>query len=203
MGVEDEYWRLPLGGLGTGEACRLLGIGRKTGYRWRAERGDLPPLRLSEAVRGRRYLSRFERQRIASMRAQGLGVREIARRLGRSPSTISRELRRNVGPHDGGAYDADLADARARERAGGDASAGSPPTPSSRPSSKRSSSSTLATERHHVWMAVAPVTQSRRPLVCPTQVEGLLTHQHHRAVGAAGHDGRDLPGRHGDQSLVQ
>jgi IS30 family transposase len=44
-------------------------------------------------------------------------MREIARRLGRSPSTVSRELRRNVRPHDGGVYDADLAHARARERA--------------------------------------------------------------------------------------
>ena len=117
LGVEDEYWRLVLSGIGTVEACRLLRIGRKTGYRWRAERGGLPPLRVAEAVRGARYLSRFERQRIASLCAQGLGVREVARRLGRYPSTISRELRRNVRPHDGGVYDGDLADARARERA--------------------------------------------------------------------------------------
>lgn len=44
-------------------------------------------------------------------------MREIARRLERSPSTISRELRRNVAPHDRGIYDSDLAHARARERA--------------------------------------------------------------------------------------
>ena len=43
-----------------------------------------------------RYLSFSEREDIAILRAQGLGVREIARRLGRSPSTISRELRRNA-----------------------------------------------------------------------------------------------------------
>lgn len=118
LGVEDEYWRLTLSGVGTVEACRILRIGRKTGYRWRAERGGLPPLRRGETVRGTRYLSRFERQRIASLRAQGLGVRAIARRLERSPATISRELRRNLRPHDGGVYDGDLAHARARERAG-------------------------------------------------------------------------------------
>lgn len=117
LGIEDGYWRLTMSGVGTVEACRLLQIGRKTGYRWRAERGGLPPLRMAEAVRGCRCLSRFERQRISSLRAQGLPVREIARRLERSPSTISRELRRNVQPHDGGDYDGDLADARARERA--------------------------------------------------------------------------------------
>jgi transposase, IS30 family len=43
-----------------------------------------------------RYLSEDERVRIGDLRRQGLGVRAIADRLGRSPSTISRELRRNV-----------------------------------------------------------------------------------------------------------
>ena len=39
-----------------------------------------------------RYLSFTEREEIAILRAQGVGVRGTARRLGRSPSTISREL---------------------------------------------------------------------------------------------------------------
>ncbi len=43
-----------------------------------------------------RYLSFAEREEIAILRAQGAGVREIARAVGRSPSTISRELRRNA-----------------------------------------------------------------------------------------------------------
>jgi IS30 family transposase len=43
-----------------------------------------------------RYLSFAEREDIAIWRAQELGMREIARRLNRSPSTISRELRRNA-----------------------------------------------------------------------------------------------------------
>lgn len=73
LGVEDEYWRLTLSGVGRAEACRILRIGPKTGYRWRAEQGGLPSLRVTGAVRGVRYLSRFERQRIASLRAQGLG----------------------------------------------------------------------------------------------------------------------------------
>lgn len=50
---------------------------------------------LLSAVSGR-YLSLSEREEIAIWRAQGVGVREIARRLGRSPSTISREVRRNA-----------------------------------------------------------------------------------------------------------
>jgi IS30 family transposase len=48
-----------------------------------------------------RYLCFDEREDIAIFRAQGLGVREIARRLGRAPSTISRELRRNAATRGG------------------------------------------------------------------------------------------------------
>jgi IS30 family transposase len=42
------------------------------------------------------YLSFTEREELALLKAEQLGVREIARRLGRSPATISRELRRNA-----------------------------------------------------------------------------------------------------------
>jgi len=43
-----------------------------------------------------RYLSFAEREEIALLRAQDYGVREIARKIGRDASTISRELRRNA-----------------------------------------------------------------------------------------------------------
>lgn len=48
-----------------------------------------------------RYLSFAEREEIALLRAQDVGVREIARRLGRSPSTVSRELTRNAATRGG------------------------------------------------------------------------------------------------------
>ena len=48
-----------------------------------------------------RYLSFAEREDIALWRVQGHGVRAIARRLGRSPSTVSRELRRNAATRGG------------------------------------------------------------------------------------------------------
>jgi IS30 family transposase len=48
-----------------------------------------------------RYLSFSEREEIAILKAQGVGVNETARRLGRSPSTISRELRRNAATRGG------------------------------------------------------------------------------------------------------
>ncbi|MGO8937972.1 MAG: helix-turn-helix domain-containing protein, partial [Mycobacterium sp.] len=87
--LEDEYWKLILDGVPAVEACRQIGIGRKTGYRWRAEAGGLPPGRIAEEVRSSRYLSLLERQRIATLRERGHGVREIACRLGRAPSTVS------------------------------------------------------------------------------------------------------------------
>ncbi|MFF6005198.1 helix-turn-helix domain-containing protein [Prauserella flavalba] len=88
--IESEYWQLLAAGVGTVEACRQLGIGRKTGYRWRAENGGLPPLTLPERAHSGRYLSLLERQRIAALRRDGLGVCAIAAQLDRSPSTISR-----------------------------------------------------------------------------------------------------------------
>ena len=43
-----------------------------------------------------RYLTLKEREEIAILKAKGWGVRQISRQLNRSPSTISRELRRNA-----------------------------------------------------------------------------------------------------------
>ena len=117
LDAETLYWQLIQSGTGTVEACKIVGIGRKTGYRWRAENGGLPPARVAESSRSSRYLSLLERQRIATLHRDGLGVRAIAARLGRSPSTVSRELQRNMRPHDNGHYDGDLAHVRARERA--------------------------------------------------------------------------------------
>lgn len=64
------------------------------GTRWFRHAGGVRP-RLAESVSGR-YVSFREREDIAVWHAQDVGVRDIARRLGRSPSTISRELRRNA-----------------------------------------------------------------------------------------------------------
>ncbi len=54
----------------------------------------MPPISLDEPTG--RYLSFAEREEIALLRAQRVGVREIARQIGRDPGTISRELRRNA-----------------------------------------------------------------------------------------------------------
>jgi IS30 family transposase len=59
----------------------------------------MPPFVL-EPLSGR-YLSFPEREEIALLKAQGAGVRQIARTVGRDPSTISRELRRNAATRGG------------------------------------------------------------------------------------------------------
>jgi IS30 family transposase len=65
-----------------------------------------------------RYLSFVEREEIAILRARGRGVHEIATQLGRSPSTISRELRRNAATRAGGfEYRATTAQWHADQRA--------------------------------------------------------------------------------------
>jgi IS30 family transposase len=56
---------------------------------------------ISLAPASGRYLSLSEREEIAILQAQAVGVRDIARRLGRAPSTISRELRRNAATRGG------------------------------------------------------------------------------------------------------
>jgi IS30 family transposase len=48
-----------------------------------------------------RYLSFQEREEIAVLKAQGAAISQIAHRLGRDPSTISRELRRNAATRGG------------------------------------------------------------------------------------------------------
>ncbi|WP_409180093.1 helix-turn-helix domain-containing protein [Amycolatopsis sp. VS8301801F10] len=55
-----------------------------------------------------------ERQRVAAGLADGLSYAEIGRRLGRSKSTVVREVARNGGAHD---YRADRAERAARHRA--------------------------------------------------------------------------------------
>ena len=60
----------------------------------------MPPVTLAPA--SGRYLSFAKSEEIAILRAVGAGVREIARQIGRSPSTVPRELRRNAATRGGG-----------------------------------------------------------------------------------------------------
>jgi IS30 family transposase len=89
-----RFWAAVARGLKTEDAAGEAGVSSPVAFRWFRHAGGVNPC-LSPEVSGR-YLSFGEREEIALLRAQDLGVREIARRLNRNPSTISRELRRNA-----------------------------------------------------------------------------------------------------------
>ena len=58
--------------------------------------GERVPLARVEQVIDERYLSLLERERLKDLVTAGTSIRQIALAMGRSPSTISRELRRNT-----------------------------------------------------------------------------------------------------------
>ena len=98
------FWHAIAAGSSSEDAARLAGVSQAVGTRWFRECGGMPPSHLAPSAPAPtgRYLSFSERERIALARARGDGVREIAAQLGRSPSTISRELRRNAATRSGG-----------------------------------------------------------------------------------------------------
>lgn len=89
-------------------ACVEVGVSRSAGQRWkngaRVRRPDgtvlvVPPLEpLAVRQISPRFLSEDERMKIADLASRGLGPTAIGREVGRSASTISRELRRNLHP---------------------------------------------------------------------------------------------------------
>src|SRR5450755_2309567 len=92
--VVQPFWAaLQRGEFITG-AAESVGSYRVQGRRWIVAAGGVRPRR-GRDLQGR-YLSFSEREEIAVALAAGESIRAIARRLGRSPSTVSRELRRNA-----------------------------------------------------------------------------------------------------------
>jgi len=89
-----RFWVAIARGASSVEAAAEAGVLPSIGVRWFRKGGGMPFLTLAP-VSGR-YLSFSEREEIAVLLAGGSGVREIARQLGRAPSTISRELQRNA-----------------------------------------------------------------------------------------------------------
>ena len=97
--VEQAFWRRIAEGMGSEAAAVAVGVSAPVGSRWFRNGGGMPPINL--AAPSGRYLSLVEREEVAILMAQDHGVREIARRMGRHPSTISRELRRNAATRGG------------------------------------------------------------------------------------------------------
>jgi len=98
-GVKQAFWECIASGASSEQAAQACGVSQPLGPRWFRQAGGMSPF--SSKPPSGRYLSFAEREEIALLRIQKCGVREIGRRLGRSPSTISRELRRNVATRSG------------------------------------------------------------------------------------------------------
>jgi IS30 family transposase len=94
------FWAAIGRGVRSEAAAAEAGVSAAVGVRWFREGGGMPTISMGPL--SGRYLSFAEREEIALLRAGGCGVREIARRLGRSASTISREVRRNAATCGGG-----------------------------------------------------------------------------------------------------
>ncbi|MFF2066978.1 IS30 family transposase [Streptomyces sp. NPDC058200] len=105
------------------EACRIVGINYRTGKKWRnghhspgGQRKAVPPVHKEVLPSGpSRYLREDERILIADRLRERATVRAVAAELGRSPSTVSREIRRNRHPVSG-QYRPHAAQARADAR---------------------------------------------------------------------------------------
>ena len=98
-----RFWAFIAEGLSSEDAAMKVEVSQPVGSRWFRLSGGLAPSHLARSSKplSERYLSFAEREEIALLRAQGAGVREVARRLGRAASTISRELRRNAATRGG------------------------------------------------------------------------------------------------------
>jgi IS30 family transposase len=99
-----RFWAAIAAGVSSEAAATGAGVSPVVGVRWFREAGGMPPATLAPSSKppSGRHLSFAEREEVALWRAQGHGVREIARRLERAASTISRELRRNAATRGGG-----------------------------------------------------------------------------------------------------
>jgi transposase, IS30 family len=114
--VQREFWRLIKQGVVPRDAARRVGVSERSGAYWYRECGGMAPLDLREP--SGRYLCLAEREEIAVLRAQGLSGQAIGEVLGRSASTISREIARNSpSGHYGSEYRAGTAQGKAELRA--------------------------------------------------------------------------------------
>lgn len=114
--VRSRFWAGVRDGLLVADAARAAGVSPTIGFVWFREAGGVAPAPPGSGAPAYTRLSFEEREDIAIWVAQQVPVREMARRLGRSAGTISKEVRRNggAGPV---AYRASTANHRAEDRA--------------------------------------------------------------------------------------
>jgi transposase, IS30 family len=104
--VDPERERALLGlvaaGMTANKAAGVAGVSPSWAYGLVKKIGGVDHAAAPGAPRSDRYLSLEERYEAARLLESGLSVRKAAARMGRAPSTISRELRRNASPRTGG-----------------------------------------------------------------------------------------------------
>jgi transposase, IS30 family len=94
--VGRRFWDLVRDGMPPGEAGLAAGVSITAGRRWFAEAGGVRPRFREPAAMGQRPRMTYEeREEIQDGVARHESIREIARRLGRHPSTVMHEINRN------------------------------------------------------------------------------------------------------------
>ena len=116
------FWAALGAGSSVEASAGIAGVSENSARRWVREAGGVIPRHLLDDLSGR-YLDPVDRSVIMVARRDGKSMRAIAAMLGRSPSTVSRELSRNrvrKGMRNGvqrwRAYDARSAQLRAETR---------------------------------------------------------------------------------------
>jgi transposase, IS30 family len=95
LSVQVRFWELVSAGLAPGDAGVVVGVSAGTGQLWFRQCGGVNPQ--LEQPRGlkRPRLTHAEREQIMLGTSTGESIRSIARRLGRHPTTVMREIERN------------------------------------------------------------------------------------------------------------
>ena len=94
-GLKRRFWVEVRSGQSSEAAAAAVGVDSSTGQRWFRQGGGVAPSHL-HVLPGGRYLNLVEREEICVGVERGESIREIARHLQRAPSTVLRELRRNM-----------------------------------------------------------------------------------------------------------
>ena len=165
-----RFWLGIAAGLSSEEAGVEAGVSAPVGGRWFRSFGGMPPTHLTPSAprpQGRN-LSFAEREEIALECARKTGVRVIARKMGRSPSTISREIRRNSATR-GGDLDYRAITAQWHADCAAQRPKGAKPCPVSAPSPPRASA------WHHIPLGAHGLD------ACPSAGQCLATVHQFRA----------------------
>ena len=93
--LQRQFWLLVRAGLAKKRAGVALGLSADTGKEWFSQAGGVIPAYVTTQSSGR-FLSFAEREEIFAGVERNESIRLIAKSLGRAPSTVQRELRRNM-----------------------------------------------------------------------------------------------------------